>query len=217
MKKLKPFLLLKIPKKILFVGSFGALENQKYYLNSKLYEVGLLKKFFHKKTYKKIFQNWEKDRNLFLNFMKLLLKKEFEISYRPHPKESLKNLPKEINICSNNIPIVDQARNFDLIIHSGSTCAFEIDTPNVICFSNKNSSINNNSKFYGPIISSLSEFYKILDSSIGCVYNDLPFINQSKYKKLINELNNIYLSKQHFSSIIFLDFKNLFKIFKPNI
>ena len=115
--------------------------------------------------------------------MKLLLK-EFEISYRPHPKESLKNLPKEINICSNNIPIVDQARNFDLIIHSGSTCAFEIDTPNVICFSNKNSSINNNSKFYGPIISSLSEFYKILDSSIGCVYNDLPFIDVLNTKNL---------------------------------
>lgn len=217
-KKTKPFLINKIPRKILFIGSFGALENRKYFLNAKLNEVGLLKKYFHVRAYKKIFKYWLKDKNLFLDFMKSLLNEGFEISYRPHPKESIKNLPKKINICSNNIPIVDQAKNFDLIIHSGSTCAFEIDTPNVICFSNKQTLINNNSKFYGPIISSLSEFYKIFDSSIGCIYNDLPFVNELKHKKLINELDNMYLFKPLFSVIIFwiskIYLKNLSQIFR---
>ena len=157
----------------------------------------MVNKFLLKKNTSIFINNILKINLNYLVLMKKLAKsKKYNVSYRPHPSEKFIN-NNNIMIESNNIPVSESCKKYDLIIHSGSTSTFEIDSGKVLTFSSKTTNdIHQNSKFHGPISHSFEDILKICNSKFKCVYNDFYFVNKFKDDVFIKGIN--YVNSKNF-------------------
>lgn len=204
-------------KKVLFLGSYGALDSEKKFLDIFTNELNLFDKLCLKKLYKYFFRQYLKDKSKLFDLMKSMSKdSNLNIYYRPHPSES--NIYVDnISLEPNNIPISESCKKYDLIIHSGSTSTFEIKSGKVLCYSDSNTNdIHQNSKFHGPIAHNIEDIYKICKSNIRCLYNDLNFVNKFDEILFVSTIEEINLSQFNpFKKIINIIYSVYIKTISP--
>lgn len=190
-------------KTVLFIGSFGAIENQKKYLKIFLNELSYLKSIIKRRKYKRYFEYWNEDKTSLYELMNDLSLKGYKVFYRPHPSETNFTTSNKVTLLDNIEPIGVIANKFDLIIHSGSTCTFEISSPNIICVSKwRFDDININSKNHGPIIQNCNDLDKLMNSNFRCIYNDGYYVNEIDYSGLLSFLNHLKIRKTIFKNFI---------------
>lgn len=197
-------------KNILFLGSYGALKSENFFLKIFTAELSFFNKFLLKKQYKHYYNQCLEDKFKLFGLMKKFSKKnEFNVSYRPHPSEKI--IDDDIKLETNNIPVSESCKKYDLIIHSGSTSTFEIESGKVLTFSSKKTSdIHQNSKFHGPIAHSIEDIFKICNSNFKCIYNDFSFVNEFRddvFMSGINYVNGKNFKTTKFNFIIKLIYK----------
>lgn len=202
-------------KNILFLGSYGALSSERKFLDVFTKELSLIDKFRLTKKYKYYFKQYLEDKLVLFDLMKNMAKdSNYNISYRPHPSEKV-SFGDSIKLETNDIPVSESCKKFDMIIHSGSTSTFEIKSGKVLTFSSNNTNdILQNSKFHGPIAHTIDDIYRICNSSFKCIYNDSYFVNKFDKNTFINALNDINIKS--FKPFKFL-IKYMYKIYLRTI
>ena len=200
-------------KEVLVLGSIVATQWSKYW---KIFRKELgWKSSLYKKKYFNYFQKSLRDNEKLLELANSLSNKGYSVSYRPHPAELSKQvINSKIKIVSNSMPVAEQAGNYDIILHPGSTSAFELSNGNLVAVSDEATlDIHSNSKFYGPIATKNSDLNRIINGEFNCIFNNDYLVNPSNFRQIFQLLKHEQNDSNNYKLLV----QRIFLIYKKNL
>jgi hypothetical protein len=206
--------------KVLIIGSVVS-ESWDDYWSIYKSELGFFANL-RKREYKCFYEMVMLDHSRLIEIGNQLSERGFSVFYRPHPAELMHGIHGvNMEILDNSVKVGLQALDFDLVLHSGSTSAFELSGVNIVAVSHESSlNVHANSKFYGPMVHNLTQLETLIASKFSCLfYNDLMVtgFDGEKFLNIMKKCGRKHRINLPFASILFKIYRStLMKVRRNN-